>query len=244
MVLNAKAQSRPPLDEPLTNAEYDRLDALLDLSDADDAMNLEEMDGFFAALICGPELVPPSEYLGKIWGGEDETPFETTDELEEFLNLAMRHWNRIASLLADRDQIFEPQLWIEEGEELPRGNRWALGFLRGMGMRRESWDEIFRDEDKLAMLLPVMALVHENDPDPEMRTWKKPPDRKLRENLIVGIAVAAQKLHDYFRTHRARDARSRATGERKAEPKIGRNDPCYCGSGKKYKKCCGNVTVN
>ncbi|NSW92183.1 MAG: SEC-C domain-containing protein [Firmicutes bacterium] len=22
--------------------------------------------------------------------------------------------------------------------------------------------------------------------------------------------------------------------------KIGRNDPCPCGSGKKYKKCCGN----
>jgi uncharacterized protein YecA (UPF0149 family) len=26
---------------------------------------------------------------------------------------------------------------------------------------------------------------------------------------------------------------------RRAEPKIGRNDPCPCGSGKKYKKCCG-----
>lgn len=25
----------------------------------------------------------------------------------------------------------------------------------------------------------------------------------------------------------------------KAAPKIGRNDPCPCGSGKKYKKCCG-----
>jgi hypothetical protein len=25
----------------------------------------------------------------------------------------------------------------------------------------------------------------------------------------------------------------------RAEPKIGRNEPCPCGSGKKYKKCCG-----
>jgi len=23
-------------------------------------------------------------------------------------------------------------------------------------------------------------------------------------------------------------------------PKVGRNDPCPCGSGKKYKKCCGD----
>ncbi|HEY0135878.1 MAG TPA: SEC-C metal-binding domain-containing protein [Nannocystis sp.] len=23
------------------------------------------------------------------------------------------------------------------------------------------------------------------------------------------------------------------------QPKVGRNDPCVCGSGKKFKKCCG-----
>jgi len=26
----------------------------------------------------------------------------------------------------------------------------------------------------------------------------------------------------------------------RAEPKVGRNDPCVCGSGKKFKKCCGS----
>ena len=29
------------------------------------------------------------------------------------------------------------------------------------------------------------------------------------------------------------------TKTRRVEKKIGRNDPCHCGSGKKYKKCCG-----
>jgi len=29
------------------------------------------------------------------------------------------------------------------------------------------------------------------------------------------------------------------TPSRKVEIKIGRNEPCPCGSGKKYKKCCG-----
>ena len=28
---------------------------------------------------------------------------------------------------------------------------------------------------------------------------------------------------------------------RREEPKVGRNDPCPCGSGKKYKKCCAKV---
>ena len=25
----------------------------------------------------------------------------------------------------------------------------------------------------------------------------------------------------------------------RATPKVGRNDPCICGNGRKYKKCCG-----
>ena len=29
--------------------------------------------------------------------------------------------------------------------------------------------------------------------------------------------------------------------KRREEPKVGRNDPCPCGSGKKYKKCCGKA---
>ena len=37
------------------------------------------------------------------------------------------------------------------------------------------------------------------------------------------------------------DAQGIQTGTyRRPEPKIGRNDPCSCGSGKKFKKCCGN----
>ena len=30
-----------------------------------------------------------------------------------------------------------------------------------------------------------------------------------------------------------------ASTQQHAAPKVGRNDPCTCGSGKKYKKCCG-----
>ncbi len=28
----------------------------------------------------------------------------------------------------------------------------------------------------------------------------------------------------------------------RAAPKVGRNDPCPCGSGKKFKKCCGGAS--
>ena len=35
------------------------------------------------------------------------------------------------------------------------------------------------------------------------------------------------------------DGSETAKPQRRSEEKVGRNDPCPCGSGKKYKKCCG-----
>jgi uncharacterized protein len=78
---------------PLTDAEYDRMSSVLDRSRDEHAMNLEELDGFFAALICGPSHVQSSEYLPEIWGGEmrDEEAFSSQQELKDFLDLLMRH---------------------------------------------------------------------------------------------------------------------------------------------------------
>jgi uncharacterized protein len=233
----------PSLGESLTDAEYDRLAAILHSFTGEDAMDLEEMDGFFAALICGPVTVAPSVYLDEMWGGE-ETPFGSAHDVEEFFNLAMRHWNSIGRELGSQDMIFVPWLEVERREEIRKGNCWAQGFLRGIALCREEWDEVFADEDKFAMLLPVMALAHEHDPDPEMRPWKTPPDDNLREGVITGLAVSAQKLYDYFRPHRIREAKRGTTPFRRTTRKIGRNEPCSCGSGEKYKHCCGNATIN
>lgn len=243
MTSHGNPPKQPALDESLADREYDRLKAVLCSFAGQNAMDLEEMDGFFAALICGPVTIAPSVYLDEIWGGE-EVPFDTVEDFNEFLNLAMRHWNFIARELGSKDMIFVLWLEVREGEELPRGNRWARGFLRGIDLCREEWDEIFEDEDKFKFLLSVMCLVHENDPDPELRTWKTPPDPELREKVIIGLSVTAQRFYDYFRSRRIREAQSGPGVARQTKIKVGRNEPCFCGSGKKYKRCCGSVAVN
>ena len=58
-------------EKPLTDAELDRIADVLKRFGDKRAMNLEMLDGFFAALICGPDTVLPSEYLPEIWGGDD-----------------------------------------------------------------------------------------------------------------------------------------------------------------------------
>ncbi len=243
MNLRASRVSRLALDQSLTDGEYDCLAAILGRFSGENAMDLEEMDGFFAALICGPVTVPPSVYLDEIWGGRP-APFATEAKLREFLNLGMRHWNFIARALASPDLVFIPRLVGEADEEIPRGNRWARGFLRGVSLCRESWDEIFDDENRFAILLPVLALAHENDPDPELRSWKTPPAPYLRKEVLAGLSVAVQALYDLFRSGHREEAAMEKTESRPSGRKPGRNDPCYCGSGRKYKRCCGNITVH
>ena len=81
-------------ERPLTDAEYGRLADALNRFHGDRAMNLEQLDGFFAALICGPDAVHPSEYLPEIWGGgemADEEAFASQQQLKDFLDLVPRH---------------------------------------------------------------------------------------------------------------------------------------------------------
>jgi uncharacterized protein len=54
--------------EPLTEAELDRLGDFLDCCKGGKAMTVEQLDGFFAALITGLEVVMPSEYNREVFG--------------------------------------------------------------------------------------------------------------------------------------------------------------------------------
>ena len=91
--------------EPLTDAEFERLSGILARFDNKQPMNLEQLDGFLAALICGPEIVRPSEYLPVIFGSDMvlDDSFGSQSVLQDFLSLIMRHWNVIADTLHSGD---------------------------------------------------------------------------------------------------------------------------------------------
>jgi len=67
-----------------------------------------------------------------------------------------------------------------------------------------------------------------------------------REELIQRKDGYVRKVKDEmswwsgFREPREKPRAIPASQPMRTGPKIGRNDPCPCGSGKKYKKCCGN----
>ena len=102
--------------QPLTDAEFERLSSVLGRFDNKHPMNLEHLDGFLAALICGPEIVRPSEYLPVICGDDMvlEDSFNAQSVLQDFLSLIMRHWNVIADTLHSGD-VFLPLLLAPHG---------------------------------------------------------------------------------------------------------------------------------
>ena len=208
-------------ERPLTDADYDRLADALNRFHGEGAMNLEQLDGFFAALICGPDRVHPSEYLPEIWGGS-----EMVDE-EAFAG-----------------DVHLP-LVLEDEHGITHANDWAQGFLRGMALRRADWGELLKDEDEGGWIIPIFARAHEHDPDPAMRPYQEPMSAERREDLIVRAAAGITAIYRYFEPRRRMlaDRGSEHSAHRRTK-KIGRNDPCSCGSGKKYKHCCGKPTLH
>jgi len=131
--------------------------------------------------------------------------------------------------------------------------------LRGYGQRdplveykRESFtlfqamkDRI--DEDMIRYLWRLRPTVAEGSPQPAVR--QAPPRRQAPMSFSAGSSTTAgaPQRAAAGATATATAARPARTGGddapvktvRRDEPKIGRNDPCWCGSGKKYKKCHG-----
>jgi uncharacterized protein len=233
--------------EPLTDAEFDSLSGVLNRFGGKDAMSLEQLDGFLAAIICCPSEVPKAEYLRELWGDGmiNEAAFAAQPMLQKFLSLVARHKDSIAHTLESGD-VFAPLLLANE-DGVYLGNDWANGFMRVMNLRHADWVALLEDEDHGGSLVPILALAHEHDPDPEMRPYKEPISAERREKLLIGVAAGVMNIYKYFRTH-YKPAKASFSSDvatyRRFMPKTGRNEPCPCGSGKKYKHCCGKVTLH
>ena len=239
----------------------DDLDELADLLGADWApettMDIEQLDGLLAGLICSPRVLMPSAYLPEIFGGE-EPAFPDMATAQRFFDLLMRRNNQVATALnapierLDDPRAYVPLLldWSPDGEiarslaeagstePLPlAGELWARGFLHAVSLAREDWETLPEGDEEGAELVEealdtIAALVPDDD---EAGGGEASADE--RDELIGEALVAAYDLREYWRDVQFEQVRVKEPIRR--EPKIGRNDPCPCGSGRKFKQCHG-----
>ena len=243
-------------DEEIPDEEIEVLAGFLSRVKGGDIPNVEALDGFLTALVISPDLVKPSEFTDVITKGgtpEGDLVFESTDEAQQFFSLLMAHWNRINRAFRSGD-IYMPLLFEDANGEV-RGNDWARGFLKGTHLRHEDWMEVSNSEEHGGPFVYIWLLVYEDDPDPKIRSNTEPFTSEQRDTMIGGMTAGATQLYDYFRKRPNVPPKTPQRGAPWADPhtashpgiaeaKVGRNDPCPCGSGKKFKKCCGFVTLH
>jgi uncharacterized protein len=223
----------------MTDEDLNQINGFLSRVEGGAVPNAEALDGFFTALACCDDQIMPSEFMPALQAGENEDGdlvFDSMEEAQRFMTLVMRHWNSVNGQLNSND-IYLP-IMMADDEGVARGNDWANGFLEGAYLRWNIWADVFEDEEKAGFLAPILVLGYENHPDADMRPDKEPVDQKSRTDLIVGVAAGVMRLRAMFLAHRSDFLPGSDTFVR-AEPKTGRNEPCPCGSGKKFKKCCG-----
>ncbi|MFQ5930642.1 MAG: UPF0149 family protein [Acidobacteriota bacterium] len=217
----------------LTPEFIEELDEFL-MSDQtpDDCMQLSDLDGFLTGIVVGPELIMPSEWMPAIWrGGEPE--FKDMAQAERIAGIIMARYNEIIHLLDDEPGAFEPILF-----EAPDGSTlaadWAEGFMDAFGLRVDSWDALFEDEDGRLLLGPIMAQLHDKDGKPFFEGSPEEVE-EIREECAQSLPYVIKGIYDFWKARRqpANVAKTRSG------KKVRRNEPCPCGSGRKYKRCCG-----
>jgi uncharacterized protein len=212
-----------------------KLDAFL-MSEAvdDEAMLLTTLDGFLTGLVVCPEMIMPSEWMPLVWGGE-EPVFDTGKQAETIIGLIMGHYNDIIRDL-DRGQcrpIYDTDF---DGSLL--WEVWIDGFWQALTLRPEAMSVFDLNEDRdLQAALFALTRLHQIATTPSAKLEPMDIDAELAEQAADYIPHAVQTLH---RMRKRMQENPFAPPANENTPKTGRNDPCPCGSGKKFKKCCLN----
>lgn len=199
--------------------------------------------------IAATQMVMPSHLIPLIWNGK-EPVFESAEPAKEFFVILMGLWDRLARLQDGSPYPLWPVEWQDDTERIilcSQIRRAEIrGFLRGLDAGGTDSGEMTPPAaDGLRLLRKADSLYQE---DVEHIT------KDHTEPVVPGAADRLRKLDDIVQTcftailTGQRQLRSQminhpapptATSSSHPAPTTGRNDPCPCGSGKKFKKCCG-----
>lgn len=206
-------------------------------------MSPECLDGFMTALIAGPKVPPAAEWQARIWDPmgmadaeeaavpEFATPEFATEAQEAYIRAALdRHWRAIELRLKAGYPV-KPLIDPDMPEEVTED--WAFGFSIGVEMNTRAWEGAARHKQAgpaLALILLLLPPEQLAGPGEKIETLKDKERRYAVEQLPQLIATVYAFWHGQPELPLLQERRG---------PKIGRNEPCPCGSGRKYKKCCG-----
>jgi uncharacterized protein len=234
----------------------------------DETPQWEFCEGFMAALIVCRRAIPQAEYLPVLLdSGEEEGDaashgaFADAAQQARFLELWQRRWSDIAQGLAaevkslDDERAYHPEVMDVRGAvaALPEAERaemageilpsfaqvWAVGFMYAVENWPDEWQPPRDKEGRKWLdeaLQRMVALTEDDTDEPTLSVFDDegvPTVSVSRFNAFADAVWGVYDLHELWRNIGPRVQ----TLQKTAVP--GRNDACFCGSGKKYKKCHG-----
>ncbi len=218
----------------------------------DNALSLEGLHGFLVGLAIVPDIIMPSEWLPGVFG-EEMMEFKDEAEADKLMGHLFAAHNRINE---DEKLAFPFDMESLKEGDAERIQDWAYGLFLAMSLSPETWgmdDEevddaaLSEDEREISSACGVIIGVAMPDEIPELfepakARRKLPKTEKLLVTLYAMLpsAFAIVRGHGIAQRKKMREELiSLVPPKPRHVEKIGRNDPCPCGSGKKYKKCCG-----
>lgn len=180
--------------------------------------------GVFAGAAVSPRPLDPTEWLPVVVG--DQIPDSLT--LKRLLTLLVRDAGAVSRDLAAGKSVTP----VSEDEDVIR--EFCKGFVR-VAQKEASWTT---NQAAFDLTLPIMVLSGYVETtsltavNPEAARDPTAYLKSCSERLPHAVAA----LYDFFAEARGKNAEISAEI---SNQKVGRNEPCPCGSGKKYKKCCG-----
>jgi uncharacterized protein len=191
-------------------------------------LSISELDGLFTAVVSGPTVIAPSQWIPVVWG-DFEPVWDSEKEFEAVFSLMIRHLNSIASMLMNQPQRFEP-LFMEHGVKGKTRmivDEWCEGYMRGVSLATIEWEGAGGEMTEL--LLPIMTFASETGSQ-VLEKLSETEIKKIQRTIVPSV----HEIHAWWLAQRE----SKSSPIRRSPLQVGRNDPCSCGSGKKYKKCC------
>jgi len=254
---------RPPRQN--TEAEIAAFDdTCASLAGFNPEIAFEWVDGFLAALAASPRLPPEDDWLPALCGDAFERAFADPEAHARALRSLQARLQVLcdqldpAALLDDPDALrLEPlivevtdadrQLLVDEdglsadeAAAVQTGGLWAEGFFDGVEAFADLWVEPPEAEAELLFKQAFDQIAALLMP-PGSDEWQAhvaghyPTGEPTRDELLAEACIAVQDLRLFWIDFAPR------TAPRRVEPEPGRNDPCPCGSGRKYKKCHGSA---
>ena len=250
----------------LTASQKKDLKNLLAMTpDPDTTLSYDELLGYMFGLAITPEMLVPSEWLPVIFGG-DLPKFSSTEQMEKMTGCLFEVYNNfIADFHADKLN-FPFKIEELQASQFEVVYEWVSGFEEAIALREEVWDpeeypELSdrKKEELYHSMMTIQGLVDpvevvdyfEDMPDEVFQEAFAGTDNELNDRdvqiqlfLIASLPLAIETFQEHARIV-DKDRQQQLT-RRPAIPipirsvKVGRNDPCPCNSGKKYKKCCGS----